>query len=71
MTARAEGYEAATQPCRVSYENVPTPCSFHLARERRQRLRGRLPGGARLPPDLVLRLRRQRLRRLRAHRRAP
>ncbi|XP_029862382.1 LOW QUALITY PROTEIN: probable carboxypeptidase X1 [Aquila chrysaetos chrysaetos] len=71
VTARAEGYEAATQPCRVSYENVPTPCSFHLARERRQRLRGRLPGGAHLPPDLVLRLRRQRLRRLRAHRRAP
>ncbi|KAM6136099.1 putative carboxypeptidase X1 [Phoenicopterus ruber ruber] len=67
VTARAEGYEAATQPCRVSYENVPTPCSFRLAR--RQRLRGRLPGGARLPPDLLLR--RQRLRRLRAHRRAP
>ncbi|KAM6400653.1 LOW QUALITY PROTEIN: putative carboxypeptidase X1 [Pluvialis apricaria] len=58
VTARAEGYEAATQPCRVSYENVPTPCSFRLARERRQRLRGRLPGGARLPPDLLLRLRR-------------
>ncbi|XP_075004397.1 putative carboxypeptidase X1 [Calonectris borealis] len=71
VTARAEGYEAATQPCRVSYENVPTPCSFRLARARRQRLRGRLPGGARLPPDLLLRLRRQRLRRLRAHRRAP
>ncbi|XP_076219628.1 putative carboxypeptidase X1 [Aptenodytes patagonicus] len=72
VTARAEGYQAATQPCRVSYENVPTPCSFRLARERRQRLRGRLPGGgARPPPDLPLRLRRQRLRRLRAHRRAP
>ncbi|XP_074003382.1 probable carboxypeptidase X1 [Numenius arquata] len=71
VTARAEGYEAATQPCRVSYENVPTPCSFRLARVRRPRLRGRLPGGARLPPDLLLRLRRQRLRRLRAHRRAP
>ncbi|XP_072718261.1 LOW QUALITY PROTEIN: probable carboxypeptidase X1 [Ciconia boyciana] len=69
VTARAEGYEAATQPCRVSYENVPTPCSFRLARARRQRPRGRLPGGARPPPDL--RLRRQRLRRLRAHRRAP
>ncbi|KAM6345502.1 putative carboxypeptidase X1 [Podargus strigoides] len=70
VTARAEGYEAATQPCRVSYENVPTPCSFRLARARRHRLRGRLPGGARLPPDLLLQLRRQRLRRLRAHRRA-
>ncbi|XP_075355501.1 putative carboxypeptidase X1 [Mycteria americana] len=69
VTARAEGYEAATQPCRVSYENVPTPCSFRLARARRQRPRGRRPGGARPPPDL--RLRRQRLRRLRAHRRAP
>ncbi|GAB0187868.1 probable carboxypeptidase X1 [Grus japonensis] len=71
VTARAEGYEAATQPCRVSYENVPTLCSFRLARERRQRPRGRLSGGSRLPPDLPLRLRRQRLRRLRAHRRTP
>ncbi|XP_075609003.1 putative carboxypeptidase X1 [Balearica regulorum gibbericeps] len=71
VTARAEGYEAATQPCRVSYENVPTLCSFRLARERRQRPRGRLAGGSRLAPDLPLRLRRQRLRRLRAHRRTP
>ncbi|XP_075564966.1 putative carboxypeptidase X1 [Pelecanus crispus] len=71
VTARAEGYEAATQPCHVSYENVPTPCSFRLARVRRQRLRGRLPSGTRQLPDLQLRLRRQRLRRLRAHRRAP
>lgn len=69
VTARAEGYEAATQPCHVSYENVPTPCSFRLARARRHRLRGRLPAGGPLPPDL--RLRRQRLRRLRAHRRTP
>ncbi|KAM6429716.1 putative carboxypeptidase X1 [Rhynochetos jubatus] len=69
VTARAEGYEAATQPCRVSYENVPTPCSFRLVPvpARRRRLRG--PGGSRLPPDLLLR--RQRLRRLRAHRRTP
>ncbi|XP_037244624.1 probable carboxypeptidase X1 [Falco rusticolus] len=71
VTARAEGYEAATQPCRVSYENVPTPCSFRLARLRPRRLQGRPAGGARPPPDLLLRLRRQRLRRLRAHRRAP
>ncbi|KAK2511404.1 Cpxm1 [Columba guinea] len=69
VTARAEGYEAATQPCHVSYENVPTPCSFRLARLRRHRPRGRLPGRAPLPSDL--RLRRQRLRRLRAQRRAP
>lgn len=66
VTARAEGYEAATRMCFVSYENVPTPCSFRLARARPQRRRGRLP-----PPDLPLRLRRQRLQRLRAHRRAP
>ena len=62
VTARAEGYEAATRPCRVSFENVPTPCSFRLAR---RRLRGRGP------PDLQLRLHRHRLRRLRAQRRAP
>lgn len=70
VTAKAEGYEAATRPCHVSYENVPTLCSFRLARVRRQRARGRLPGDHRLPPDLLLRLRRQRLQRLRAHRRA-
>ncbi|XP_014798295.1 PREDICTED: probable carboxypeptidase X1 [Calidris pugnax] len=63
VTARAEGYEAATQPCHVSYENVPTPCSFRLARLRRPRLRGRLPGGARLPPDLRLRRSAHQLRR--------
>ncbi|XP_065606327.1 probable carboxypeptidase X1 [Cyrtonyx montezumae] len=62
VTARAEGYEAATRPCRVSFENVPTPCSFRLER-RRPRGRG--------PPDLQLRLHRHRLRRLRAQRRAP
>ncbi|XP_054028425.1 probable carboxypeptidase X1 [Dryobates pubescens] len=71
VTARAEGYEAATRPCHVSYENVPTQCSFRLARVRRQRTRGRLPGDIPVPPDLLLRLRRQRLQRLRAHRRAP
>ncbi|XP_064007321.1 probable carboxypeptidase X1 [Pogoniulus pusillus] len=70
VTAKAEGYEAATRPCHVSYENVPTLCSFRLARVRRQRTRGRLPGDNRVPPDLLLRLRRQRLQRLRAHRRA-
>ncbi|XP_062492594.1 probable carboxypeptidase X1 isoform X2 [Pezoporus occidentalis] len=64
VTARAEGYEAATQPCRVPFENVPTPCSFRLRRAPR-------PRGSRLPPDRPLRLQRRRLRRLRAQRRAP
>ncbi|KAM6313463.1 putative carboxypeptidase X1 [Aegotheles albertisi] len=63
VTARAEGYQPARQPCRVSYRNVPTPCSFRLAR-------APTPGGSPPPPD-SLRLRRQRLRRLRAQRRAP
>ncbi|XP_039580005.1 probable carboxypeptidase X1 [Passer montanus] len=63
VTARAEGYEAATQPCRVYFENVPTPCSFRLARARgRHRHGGTRPG-----PDPALRLQRLRLRRLRAH----
>ncbi|XP_051630787.1 probable carboxypeptidase X1 [Manacus candei] len=61
VTARAEGYEAATRSCWVSFENVPTPCSFRL-----ERARGR-PRGSRPAPDPTLRLRRQRLRRLRAH----
>uniref|UniRef100_A0A8V5GD27 Carboxypeptidase X1 n=1 Tax=Melopsittacus undulatus TaxID=13146 RepID=A0A8V5GD27_MELUD len=66
VTARAEGYGAATRRCRVPFENVPTPCGFRLYRTRPP---GR--GRHRLPPDPPLRLQRQRLRRLRAHRRAP
>ncbi|KAM9028641.1 putative carboxypeptidase X1 [Ara ararauna] len=69
VKARAEGYEAATQPCRVPFENVPTPCSFRL--HRAPRPGNPRQGGGRLPPDPPLRLQRQRLRRLRAHRRAP
>ncbi|XP_062430462.1 probable carboxypeptidase X1 [Rhea pennata] len=71
VTARAAGYEAARRPCRVSFENVPTPCSFRLAKTARQRLRELRARGARPPPDRPLRLRRLRLRRLRAHRRRP
>ncbi|CAN8207821.1 unnamed protein product [Coccothraustes coccothraustes] len=63
VTARAEGYEAATQPCRVYFENVPTPCSFRLARARGRHR----PGRTRPGPDPALRLQRLRLRRLRAH----
>ncbi|XP_057881184.1 probable carboxypeptidase X1 [Melospiza georgiana] len=63
VTARAEGYEAATQPCRVYFENVPTPCSFRLARARGRHR----PGRPRPGPDPALRLQRLRLRRLRAH----
>ncbi|XP_048159700.1 probable carboxypeptidase X1 [Corvus hawaiiensis] len=63
VTARAEGYEAATQPCRVYFENVPTPCSFRLARARGRHR----PGRSRPGPDPALRLQRLRLRRLRAH----
>ncbi|XP_059701666.1 probable carboxypeptidase X1 [Haemorhous mexicanus] len=63
VTARAEGYEAATQPCRVYFENVPTPCSFRLARARGRHR----PGKTRPGPDPALRLQRLRLRRLRAH----
>ncbi|XP_077638674.1 putative carboxypeptidase X1 [Lonchura striata] len=62
VTARAEGYEAATQPCRVYFENVPTPCSFRLARARGRHR----PGRTRPGPDPALRLQRLRLRRLRA-----
>ncbi|XP_065519172.1 probable carboxypeptidase X1 isoform X3 [Lathamus discolor] len=69
VTARAEGYEAATQPCRVPFENAPTPCSFRL--HRAPRPGAPRPGGSRPAPDPPLRLQRQRLRRLRAHRRAP
>ncbi|XP_041329775.1 probable carboxypeptidase X1 [Pyrgilauda ruficollis] len=60
VTARAEGYEAATQPCRVYFENVPTPCSFRLARARGRHR----PGRTRPGPDPALRLQRLRLRRL-------
>ncbi|KAM9378008.1 putative carboxypeptidase X1 [Phaethornis superciliosus] len=68
VTARAEGYQPASQPCHVSYRNTPTPCSFRLARARP---RGRTPGRDPSTPADLLRLRRQRLNRLRAHRRAP
>ncbi|XP_018861075.1 probable carboxypeptidase X1 [Parus major] len=54
VTARAEGYEAATRPCRVYFENVPTPCSFRLARARSRHR----PGGTRPGPDPALRLQR-------------
>ncbi|XP_071894051.1 probable carboxypeptidase X1 [Anas platyrhynchos] len=67
VTARAEGYEAATRPCRVPFHNEPTACSFLL---HRHRPRGRAGAASRPPPpDLPLRLRRRRLRRLRAQRR--
>lgn len=63
VTARAEGYEAATQSCWVYFENVPTPCNFRLARARGRHR----PGRTRPGPDPALRLQRLRLRRLRAH----
>ncbi|XP_075772224.1 putative carboxypeptidase X1 [Pelodiscus sinensis] len=70
VTAAAEGYHAASRVCRVSYEDAPTLCDFRLTKTPKQRLREILAQGAKVPKDLILRLRRERLRQLQAQRRA-
>uniref|UniRef100_A0A4X2LX77 Carboxypeptidase X, M14 family member 1 n=1 Tax=Vombatus ursinus TaxID=29139 RepID=A0A4X2LX77_VOMUR len=65
VTASAEGYHSATKPCRVSFEEGPTPCHFRLSKTPKQRLRELLAAGAKVPPDLRRRLDRLRGRRVR------
>ncbi|XP_068928346.1 probable carboxypeptidase X1 [Petaurus breviceps papuanus] len=66
VTASAEGYHSATKPCRVTFEEGPTPCHFRLSKTPKQRLRELLAAGAKVPPDLRRRLDRLRGRRVRA-----
>ncbi|XP_059577189.1 probable carboxypeptidase X1 isoform X2 [Alligator mississippiensis] len=70
VTATAEGYHAATRSCRVTYEDRPTLCNFHLTKTPKQRLREILAKGGKIPKDLQLRLRQLRLRKLREQRQA-
>ncbi|XP_054946694.1 probable carboxypeptidase X1 isoform X3 [Physeter macrocephalus] len=60
VTASAEGYHAATRNCRVTFEEGPVPCNFHLTKTPKQRLRELLAAGAKVPPDLRRRLERLR-----------
>ncbi|KAM6163806.1 putative carboxypeptidase X1 [Rhynchocyon petersi] len=56
VTASAKGYHSATQNCRVTFEEGPAPCNFHLTKTPKQRLRELLAAGAKVPPDLRRRL---------------
>nr|XP_020663305.1 probable carboxypeptidase X1 [Pogona vitticeps] len=69
VTATAEGYHPVTRSCRVSYEDHPTLCNFHLTKTPKQRLREILAKGGKPPKDLILRLRQLRMRKLEALRR--
>ncbi|XP_054553402.1 probable carboxypeptidase X1 isoform X2 [Talpa occidentalis] len=60
VTASAEGYHSATRNCRVTFEEGPVPCNFHLTKTPKQRLRELLAAGAKVPPDLRRRLERLR-----------
>ncbi|KAB0395051.1 hypothetical protein E2I00_020034 [Balaenoptera physalus] len=54
------GYHTATRSCRVTFEEGPVPCNFHLTKTPKQRLRELLAAGAKVPPDLRRRLERLR-----------
>lgn len=56
VTASAEGYHSVTRSCRVTFEEGPVPCNFHLTKTPKQRLRELLAAGAKVPPDLRRRL---------------
>ncbi|XP_046535925.1 probable carboxypeptidase X1 isoform X2 [Equus quagga] len=60
VTASAEGYHTVTRSCRVTFEEGPMPCNFHLTKTPKQRLRELLAAGAKVPPDLRRRLERLR-----------
>lgn len=60
VTASAEGYHSVTRSCRVTFEEGPVPCNFHLTKTPKQRLRELLAAGAKVPPDLRRRLERLR-----------
>lgn len=60
VTASAEGYHTSTRNCRVTFEEGPVPCNFHLTKTPKQRLRELLAAGAKVPPDLRRRLERLR-----------
>ncbi|XP_006894248.1 PREDICTED: probable carboxypeptidase X1 isoform X2 [Elephantulus edwardii] len=60
VTASAEGYHSVTRNCRVTFEEGPFPCNFHLTKTPKQRLRELLAAGAKVPPDLQRRLERLR-----------
>lgn len=60
VTASAEGYHTVTRSCRVTFEEGPVPCNFHLTKTPKQRLRELLAAGAKVPPDLRRRLERLR-----------
>ncbi|XP_045430418.1 probable carboxypeptidase X1 isoform X1 [Pipistrellus kuhlii] len=62
VTASAEGYHSVTRSCRVTFEEGPVPCNFHLTKTPKQRLRELLAAGAKVPPDLRRRLERLRRR---------
>ncbi|XP_074848264.1 putative carboxypeptidase X1 [Carettochelys insculpta] len=66
VTAAAEGFHPVTRLCRVSYEDTPTLCDFRLTKTPKQRLREILARGGKIPKDLLLRLRHERVRKLRA-----
>ncbi|XP_024116080.1 probable carboxypeptidase X1 [Oryzias melastigma] len=60
VTVTAEGYRPSSRTCWVRYDLHPTVCDFHLTKIPQQKAKGRS-----LSKDLQLRLRQQRLRKLR------
>ncbi|XP_073474245.1 probable carboxypeptidase X1 isoform X1 [Aquarana catesbeiana] len=66
ITAKAEGYHSSTKSCHVSYEDRPTICDFYISKTPKQRLKELLAKGAKLPKELILRLRQIQTRKLKA-----
>ncbi|XP_077334466.1 inactive carboxypeptidase-like protein X2 isoform X2 [Lithobates pipiens] len=66
VTAKAEGYHSSTKSCHVSYEDRPTICDFYISKTPKQRLKELLAKGAKLPKELILRLRQIQTRKLKA-----
>ncbi|XP_040191485.1 probable carboxypeptidase X1 [Rana temporaria] len=67
ITAKAEGYHSSTKSCHVSYEDRPTICDFYISKTPKQRLKELLAKGAKLPKELILRLRQIQTRKLKAN----
>uniref|UniRef100_H3AV67 Carboxypeptidase X, M14 family member 1 n=2 Tax=Latimeria chalumnae TaxID=7897 RepID=H3AV67_LATCH len=68
VTVRSEGYFPVKKFCRVTYDNHATICDFLLTKTPKQRLQEILARGGKIPKDLMLRLRRLRLRKLKSRR---